>query len=128
MILGPERLPQAGRQVGKMVADFRRATAGVRKEIEDSMSVEDLRREVTELRSAFDLRSLMAEGDKPVSSTSNSAVAAPDGDAPVIAPRSAATAVVAPPTTPIRDILDDVATNPTPRPMTSSDATDESTF
>lgn len=131
MVLGPERLPQVGRQIGRALADFRRATSGVRREFEESMSLDELRREVDDLRSAFDLKRLMdddtpATGDSGTapgspgssgsgalrsgssgSGSSRSGVAAPDGDPTPPAPRTLPTAVGLPPTSPVRDVLSD---------------------
>jgi Tat protein translocase TatB subunit len=124
MVLGPNRLPQAARQIGKALAQFRNATSGVRKELEESMAVDDLRREVADLRSSFDLRRIMADddasratserldssGDKPLSplnGLSSNGVPAPDGDAIVLAPVTPPTAVQAPSHSSVRDILAD---------------------
>jgi Tat protein translocase TatB subunit len=37
LVLGPERLPEAARQVGRVVAEMRRMTAGFKAEIRDAM-------------------------------------------------------------------------------------------
>ncbi len=127
LVLGPERLPQVGRQVGKAVADFRRATSGVRREIEESMSIDELRREVDDLRSAFDIRRIMDDGSAHGGSgmpaapgavagsaaaiedavARGSMVAAPDGDPVPPAPRTPPAPVGSPPSAPVRDILSD---------------------
>lgn len=126
MVLGPERLPQVGRQIGRALADFRRATSGVRREFEESMSLDELRREVDDLRSAFDLKRLMDDDPTTAgdgsgspgspgpsapgslrSGPSGSGVAAPDGDPTPPAPRTLPTAVGLPPTGPVRDVLSD---------------------
>ncbi len=128
MVLGPERLPQVGRQIGRALADFRRATSGVRREFEESMSLDELRREVVDLRSAFDLKRLMDDDapstgdgggssgssgsgssgtDSLRSGSSGPGVAAPDGDPTPPTPRTLPTAVGLPPTGPVRDVLSD---------------------
>jgi sec-independent protein translocase protein TatB len=114
MVLGPNRLPQAARQIGKALAQFRNATSGVRKELEDSMAVDDLRREVADLKSSFDIRRIMSDDDsyrdKPVSPGAPinvSGVAAPDGDAPVLNPVTPPTVVSSPDPSAVRDILAD---------------------
>ena len=71
IILGPQRLPQAGKQVGRAIAEFRRVTSGVQAEIKDAL-------DVSELRDAFDLSKLLAD-DSPT--TASRAVATP-ADAP----------------------------------------------
>lgn len=38
LVLGPQRLPQAARQFGKAMAEFRRVTGGLQAEMRDAMS------------------------------------------------------------------------------------------
>lgn len=38
LVLGPQRLPQAARQMGKAMAEFRRVTGGLQAEMRDAMS------------------------------------------------------------------------------------------
>lgn len=50
LVLGPQRLPQAARQFGKAMAEFRRVTGGLQAEMRDAMSSIE-----TEIKSAVDL-------------------------------------------------------------------------
>jgi Tat protein translocase TatB subunit len=61
LILGPQRLPQAGKQVGRAIAEFRRVTSGVQQEIKEAL-------DVSELRDAFDLNKLLADDPTPTRS------------------------------------------------------------
>jgi sec-independent protein translocase protein TatB len=45
LVLGPTRLPDAARQIGKAMAEFRRVTSGLQTEMRDAMA--DLDREVS---------------------------------------------------------------------------------
>ena len=38
LVLGPNRLPQAARSMGKAMAEFRRVTGGLQAEVRDAMS------------------------------------------------------------------------------------------
>lgn len=38
LVLGPQRLPQAARQMGKAMAEFRRVTGGLQAEMRDAIS------------------------------------------------------------------------------------------
>jgi Tat protein translocase TatB subunit len=38
LVLGPNRLPQAARSMGKALAEFRRVTGGLQAEVRDAMS------------------------------------------------------------------------------------------
>lgn len=41
LVLGPTKLPEAGRQVGRALAEFRRWSNGVQQELHDAMRVDD---------------------------------------------------------------------------------------
>ena len=40
LVLGPQRLPEAGRQVGKALAELRRWTTGVQNELRDTLETD----------------------------------------------------------------------------------------
>lgn len=50
LVLGPQRLPQAARQFGKAMAEFRRVTGGLQAEMRDAMSTIE-----NEIKSATDI-------------------------------------------------------------------------
>jgi TatA/E family protein of Tat protein translocase len=70
LIFGPRKLPELGRNLGKALAEFRRASNELRATVEDEMR--NLERETRELESN-------ALESKPTD-TSASSVPAPDGD------------------------------------------------
>lgn len=41
LVLGPSKLPEAGRQVGKALAELRKWSSGVQAELRDAMSVDE---------------------------------------------------------------------------------------
>jgi Tat protein translocase TatB subunit len=40
LVLGPSKLPEAGRQVGRALAEFRRWSSGVQSELRDALDVD----------------------------------------------------------------------------------------
>lgn len=52
VFLGPERLPQAARQFGKFMAEYRRMAAGFKSELKDAMDLPDST--VSDLKSMVD--------------------------------------------------------------------------
>lgn len=78
IVLGPKRLPQAGRQVGRALAEFRRVTSDVKSDLQEALAVDELRDAfgvagirdelgLDGLRDSFDLRKVFTEPPKPVS-------------------------------------------------------------
>ncbi len=57
VVLGPERLPKAARDIGRAIAEFRRITTGVQSDLKDAMGAEEFRESMESLRSVVDLRS-----------------------------------------------------------------------
>lgn len=41
LVLGPQKLPEAGRQVGRALAEFRRWSGGVQAEMRDALQLDD---------------------------------------------------------------------------------------
>lgn len=41
LVLGPTKLPEAGRQVGRALAEFRRWSSGVQQELHDAMRIDE---------------------------------------------------------------------------------------
>lgn len=60
LVLGPDRLPTAGRQIGKALAEFRRVTSGVQNDLREAMDVEGFRETVDSLRDGLDIRKTIA--------------------------------------------------------------------
>ncbi len=60
LVLGPDRLPTAGRQIGKALAEFRRVTSGVQEDLREAMDVEGFRETVESLRDGLDIRKTIA--------------------------------------------------------------------
>lgn len=57
VVLGPERLPKAARDIGRAIAEFRRITSGVQSDLRDAMGAEEFRESMESLRSVVDLKS-----------------------------------------------------------------------
>lgn len=50
LIFGPKKLPEVGRNIGRAIKEFRRASEELREKIEDEIRAEDLRNLQEELR------------------------------------------------------------------------------
>ncbi len=55
LVLGPARLPGAGRQIGKALAEFRRMSSGVQDDLREAMDVDGMREAVTQMREVLDV-------------------------------------------------------------------------
>jgi len=49
LIFGPKKLPEVGRNIGRAIREFRRASDELREKIEDEIKAEDLRKLQEEL-------------------------------------------------------------------------------
>jgi sec-independent protein translocase protein TatB len=56
IVLGPERLPGAARQVGKALAQFRQMSSGVERDIREALDTDELREGVATLKQVTNLR------------------------------------------------------------------------
>lgn len=56
LVLGPERLPTAGRQIGRALAEFRRVSTGVQADLRDALNADELLDTVGSIRDAVDIR------------------------------------------------------------------------
>jgi sec-independent protein translocase protein TatB len=75
LVLGPARLPGAGRQVGKALAEFRRVTSNVQDDLREAMDVEGVRETVNSVRDVLDVpRTLRNEVASAISSVGTTAV------------------------------------------------------
>lgn len=93
-VFGPERLPELAREAGKFIARFRSETSKSIDELKRAADVQDLDRELREMRSQ--LRSLGreltsglegADGGDPVTTTGD-AVAVPRQEPPPVDPEA----------------------------------------
>lgn len=64
LVLGPQRLPEAARTVGKVVGEVRRLSSGFQREVRDAFEVEEKREAKTTRREALPLASVVADIDK----------------------------------------------------------------
>jgi sec-independent protein translocase protein TatB len=82
IVLGPQRLPDAARQVGRVMGDLRRISSGFQQELKDAFDDGDaptpLRR-----KEAVPLASTVAEADKKPERARGRDTAAASADAPV---------------------------------------------
>jgi sec-independent protein translocase protein TatB len=53
-VLGPDRLPQAARAIGKAIAEFRRLTSGARADLEEALDATGMRDTLAEIRGTVD--------------------------------------------------------------------------
>ena len=75
LVLGPSRLPGAGRQIGRALAEFRRMSSGVQDDLREAMNVEGVRETVNQVRDALDVpRAIRNEVASAISSVGATAV------------------------------------------------------
>ncbi len=91
VIFGPEKLPELARNLGKLMAEFRRATSDIRGTFETHMR--DLEREANDRR----IDSVRPATTPAPAQTSAPAVTAATGTVPASAPHEAAVAELPPP-------------------------------
>jgi sec-independent protein translocase protein TatB len=53
-VLGPDRLPQAARSIGKAISEFRRLTSGARADLEQALDATGMRDTLAEIRGTVD--------------------------------------------------------------------------
>ncbi len=53
-VLGPDRLPQAARSIGKAISEFKRLTSGARADLEDALDATGMRETLAEIRGTVD--------------------------------------------------------------------------
>jgi sec-independent protein translocase protein TatB len=53
-VLGPDRLPQAARSIGKAISEFKRLTSGARADLEDALDATGMRETIAEIRGTVD--------------------------------------------------------------------------
>ncbi len=76
VVLGPSRLPGAGRQIGRALAEFRRMSSGVQEDLREAMNVEGVRETVNQVREALDVpRAIRDEVASAISSVGTTTVA-----------------------------------------------------
>jgi sec-independent protein translocase protein TatB len=56
VFLGPERLPTAARDIGRMIAKFKNLTSGVQSEFRDALQADELREGLAQVRSVLDIK------------------------------------------------------------------------
>ena len=60
IFLGPTRLPTAGRQIGKALAQFRQMTSGVQRDLKEALDVDGVRESIDTFREVVDVRKTLA--------------------------------------------------------------------
>ena len=84
LLFGPRKLPDIGRNVGRALGEFRRASNDLKRTIEEEVATEDLRQVARETRAATELPPLDAApagppaGETPAGAPDTSAPAPPD--------------------------------------------------
>jgi sec-independent protein translocase protein TatB len=79
LVLGPDRLPGAARQVGQALAQLRNMSAGVKRDFEEALDGSDLRQTFDEIKSTVDeLNPRRVVNDALTSATSSFTMASGD--------------------------------------------------
>ena len=87
IFLGPTRLPDAGRQVGRAIAEFRRMTSGVQKDLKDALDMDGVRESIETFREVVDVRkNLVNEFASAAAHLTSSPSAAPPPAVPATTP------------------------------------------
>jgi len=73
IVLGPKRLPEVARQLGKAMAEFRRQTSGVMEEFQAQIAADD---EASRRRTVTPLQGKPATGEPPAASPATPTTAA----------------------------------------------------
>lgn len=68
VVIGPKKLPDAVRQLGQAIREFRRVTTDMRTDLQDALGVE-------EIRDAFDINRLLADDPAPAVAVPSAATA-----------------------------------------------------
>lgn len=83
LVLGPSRLPGAGRQIGRALAEFRRMSSGVQEDLREAMNTEGVRETVNQVRDALDVpRAIRMEVASAISSVGTTPVDTAAGPRP----------------------------------------------
>lgn len=76
IVLGPQRLPHAARQIGKVMGDLRRLSEGFQKEVKSTLAeVDDLTR-LTDRRNVLGTDAAIASPPTPSNTSAEAAIAA----------------------------------------------------
>jgi sec-independent protein translocase protein TatB len=135
IVLGPQRLPDAARTVGRVVGDLRRISSGFQQELKDAFDTNDVDRKDTPRRKeSVPLAATVAEADERAADEADSGDTRDDatdaaspvpsadpGEAPVDEPAGGSGDTVAPA---VAAALDEIVAPLPPRASTSSPAPD----
>ena len=80
VVFGPRKLPEIGKSLGKMIGEFKRASADFQRTVEDEVETERLRKEITSA-------DYPASPSSSASSASAPSTPAPSTPAPALAPQ-----------------------------------------
>ena len=72
LLFGPKKLPELARQLGKLMAEFRRASNEFRMQMEDELRIADQQeqqKKIAEMQAAAPVEPLMIESNETVSYT-----------------------------------------------------------
>ena len=56
IFLGPRRLPEVARQIGRAIAEFRRVTSGVQSDLRDALDMDSVRESIDTFREIAEVR------------------------------------------------------------------------
>lgn len=87
IIFGPKKLPEIGRQIGKLMAEFRRASNEFKQQIDEELRAAEAADRQKQISAASQVPAALATSE-PVSASSDSYHPSPEASAPVIQPPS----------------------------------------
>jgi Tat protein translocase TatB subunit len=94
IVFGPRKLPEIGKSMGRMLAEFRRASNDFKRTIEDEVEAEKIREAMAEEPPAA--AALPLPAPQPAAPAADAEGATPSADAPASAPPDAPPADAAP--------------------------------
>jgi sec-independent protein translocase protein TatB len=86
-VLGPDRLPQAARSIGKAISEFKRMTSGARADLEEALDSTGVRETIAEIRGTVDEmnpRRIVADSIRTVETAGPTKTAHPGYDSVVL--------------------------------------------
>jgi Tat protein translocase TatB subunit len=89
IVFGPRKLPEIGKSVGKMLAEFRKASTDFKRTIEDEIEAEKTRPEAPPMAPAVTEIPMSSTGTPPGGAPPDAPAASPAEEPPVRAPEEA---------------------------------------
>jgi sec-independent protein translocase protein TatB len=114
LLFGPKKLPELARQLGKLMAEFRRASNEFRMQMEDELRIADQQeqqKKIAEMQAAAPVTPLMTE-------SSENTIAAPSTEEPAeVHPPATAEPAFESNSEPSSELIPEPVSQPTPEPL-----------